>query len=458
MVLPFFFTLVGAAFALPQTPPSTNIGASCQQLGTGSQVGAYTVTCGADRPGGDLSLAQASSFSACIPLCDALAGCTGFAYVGGSGSGFCYFKSSLTSQTSNPNVDVAVKPVATPNTSVSTSAVPSATASVSSGVAPFASVPTATATLPTSAAPTSTAGASCQRLGNGNQVGLYTVACGTDRAGGDLSSAGASSFSACIPMCDALAGCVGFAYVGGSGSGTCYFKNNLTPATANSNVDVATKPVTSVSSAVVSASSTASSALPASTAVGQSCQQLGNGAQVNDFTLECGTDRYGQDLSSASASSFSACIPLCDANPSCVAVSYVGGSGAGTCYLKSGLASSSANSNVDSAVRKSVLSSSSRPALSTSSSSSVATTSSTASQTSSSVVAPPTVSVPTTISIPSTITSTSTRPTTLSTTSKPSSATSTVPAAIPTDTGLFCTEYIFGVPFIVLCSSLFPEV
>ncbi|EME78218.1 uncharacterized protein MYCFIDRAFT_85297 [Pseudocercospora fijiensis CIRAD86] len=245
MILPLFFALAGLAFAFPQTAPSTNTGASCQQLGSGSQVGAYTVTCGADRAGGDLSFAQASSFAACIPLCDALAGCIGFAYVGGSGSGFCYFKSSLTAQTSNPNVDIAVKPVATPNTSISAAAIPSAPVSVSSGVAPSASISTATVTLPTSAAPTSSAGASCQQLGNGSQVGLYTVACGTDRAGGDLFSAGASSFSACIPMCDALVGCVGFAYVGGSGSGTCYFKNNLTPATANSNVDVATKPAAS---------------------------------------------------------------------------------------------------------------------------------------------------------------------------------------------------------------------
>lgn len=49
----------------------------------------------------------------------------------------------------------------------------------------------------------------------------YDTECGTDHNGGDLSNAHSESFGGCFGICDKTVGCIGFAYVGGSGSGTC---------------------------------------------------------------------------------------------------------------------------------------------------------------------------------------------------------------------------------------------
>ncbi|RMY84139.1 hypothetical protein D0864_07643 [Hortaea werneckii] len=108
--------------------------------------------------------------------------------------------------------------------------------------------------------------ASCQQLGDeytdaSNRT--YTVQCGFDHQGGDLKAVSSNSFQGCFPQCDATAGCVGFAYVGGSGPGTCcYLKSSIVPANSNPNVDFAyipsAAPVTT-SSSLASTSSTGSS-------------------------------------------------------------------------------------------------------------------------------------------------------------------------------------------------------
>ncbi|PIA94786.1 hypothetical protein CB0940_08031 [Cercospora beticola] len=95
------------ASALPQSSPPTEM--SCQQLGSGTQIGGYTTECNTDRRGGDLSNEPASSFSACFPLCDAIAECVGFSYIGGSGSGVCFFKSSIEMASESDSVDTAFK-------------------------------------------------------------------------------------------------------------------------------------------------------------------------------------------------------------------------------------------------------------------------------------------------------------------------------------------------------------
>ncbi|KAM3417108.1 hypothetical protein BST61_g8684 [Cercospora zeina] len=93
--------------ALPQSSPPTEM--SCQQLRTGTPTGGYTTECNTDRRGGDLSNEPASSFSACFPLCDALAECVGFSYIGGSGSGVCFFKSAIQPASDSDSVDSAFK-------------------------------------------------------------------------------------------------------------------------------------------------------------------------------------------------------------------------------------------------------------------------------------------------------------------------------------------------------------
>jgi len=60
------------------------------------------------------------------------------------------------------------------------------------------------------------------------------------------------------------------------------------------------------------------------------------------FVIECASDRYGGDLSSANTATFSQCIELCSTTASCLDVSYVGTS----CYLKNNLQGVRQNSNV----------------------------------------------------------------------------------------------------------------
>ncbi|EMF13501.1 uncharacterized protein SEPMUDRAFT_64456, partial [Sphaerulina musiva SO2202] len=262
--------VAGIASALPQSTPTGS--RSCEVIGSGNQDGQYTVTCGADRPGGDLSNGQAGSFEGCMPMCDQLAGCIGFAWVEGYGGGTCYFKSSLVDQINASNVDMAVKPDSSASSIASTSSIVSTSSvATSSSVAPTSSIASSTSASSTSVVasstsvtPTSTAGSSCQQLASsGTTTDGYTIECGTDRSGGDLSAAPASSFSGCIPICKATAGCVGFSYVGGSNAGTCYLKSSITTASSNSNVDTAVMLSGGSSSSSSVASSTSSSSTSA---------------------------------------------------------------------------------------------------------------------------------------------------------------------------------------------------
>jgi hypothetical protein len=65
---------------------------------------------------------------------------------------------------------------------------------------------------------------------NAKNGGSYTVACGVDYWGGDLSSAQTSTFEACMDTCDTTAGCLDVSY----SSGTCYMKSVLNTASTAS--------------------------------------------------------------------------------------------------------------------------------------------------------------------------------------------------------------------------------
>ena len=173
--------------------------------------------CKTDRRGGDLLAAVSKSFQGCFDICEELEECIGFSYSGGSGPGTCYLKKDLEDASENANIDTAYK----------TSEGPSPSGSASG------STPSSTA------APGKR---SCRNLGQ-NFKG-YTVECGTDHYGGDAKAVNAGSFEECFGICDAQSGCVGFAYTGGSGSGTCYTKSVITLGTKNSGVDFAYKPGT----------------------------------------------------------------------------------------------------------------------------------------------------------------------------------------------------------------------
>lgn len=64
------------------------------------------------------------------------------------------------------------------------------------------------------------------------------------------------------------------------------------------------------------------------------------------LALSCSTDFYGGDFASQYAANLPACMQTCAVDSECVAASFVGGKGAGTCYLKSTKNNGSINDNV----------------------------------------------------------------------------------------------------------------
>ncbi|EME42990.1 hypothetical protein DOTSEDRAFT_106389, partial [Dothistroma septosporum NZE10] len=211
--------------------------APCDQLGNGSQFNGFKIACNTDAPGSDIGTVSATSFADCIGRCTAFVGCSSFSFVGGNGAGTCYLKNRYVPSASNPsNADSGF--ISDPS-QASRTQTPSAPASA---VTSFFSSAAALTTLPVVLlAPTNVA-ASCQQLGNGSQAGQYTNRCGTDAIGGDFMNIQADSFAGCGPLCDAQPQCIGYAYVGGNGPGTCYLKSTQEPASTNSNVDIAFKP------------------------------------------------------------------------------------------------------------------------------------------------------------------------------------------------------------------------
>jgi hypothetical protein len=75
------------------------------------------------------------------------------------------------------------------------------------------------------------------------------------------------------------------------------------------------------------------------------CVLQGSRDQV--YALSCSTDYYGGDFTSLWAESLPLCAQACVENSQCVAASFGGGSGAGTCYLKDKNNGAGASENAD---------------------------------------------------------------------------------------------------------------
>ncbi|KAF3048441.1 hypothetical protein E8E11_004499 [Didymella keratinophila] len=75
------------------------------------------------------------------------------------------------------------------------------------------------------------------------------------------------------------------------------------------------------------------------------CTLQGTKDQV--YALSCSTDYYGGDFSTLWAESLPACAQACVENSQCVAASFGGGNGAGTCYLKDRNNGAGASENAD---------------------------------------------------------------------------------------------------------------
>ena len=76
-----------------------------------------------------------------------------------------------------------------------------------------------------------------------------------------------------------------------------------------------------------------------------------NGCSYTDgsrtLTLSCGVDFYGGDFANQYVANLEACTKACAGDAQCVAASFVGGKGAGTCYLKNTKNGGSTNDGVD---------------------------------------------------------------------------------------------------------------
>ena len=155
----------------------------------------------------------------------------------------------------------------------------------------------------------------------------YEIDCATDYYRGDLSSTTASSFEDCLAACDSATGCIAVAYV----SGSCYLKNQLNAPYTNNAVWGAKR---------IDASRSAISCV----------NNKGNGTTYQSggqsYTVLCGYDNYGGDLSYLTTSTFELCIAACSSTSGCIDVSYT----EGNCYLKSALTSWTKNYYVNTAV------------------------------------------------------------------------------------------------------------
>lgn len=195
----------------------------------------YKLACNVDHYGGDLDHAGSESFLGCIGVCDANPDCIGYAYTPGN----CWLKKTFTRREVSTNVDFAI------NVQRNLTA------------APYMEPPKPKPT-------TGSCGYYDDRdfpLGSKDPSAPpseYQYHCGRDHPEGDIGVVGAKSFDSCVGFCDTTKDCIGFAWVGGNGPGTCYLKGRITPGEANANVDFASKnlkPKVETSTAVVASTS-----------------------------------------------------------------------------------------------------------------------------------------------------------------------------------------------------------
>lgn len=155
----------------------------------------FTIKCGIDYMGGDMGVAQTSTFEDCLNTCASTANCVDVAYVGPN----CYMKNFVTSANQNDNVWGAIL---------------------------------------TTAEQAAANRISCN--GNKSDGSVYTapsgaqfvIACGTDYFGGDMGNLYAETMEVCLDACDHTSGCIDVAYAGKY----CYLKNSLQPGQANGGV------------------------------------------------------------------------------------------------------------------------------------------------------------------------------------------------------------------------------
>jgi hypothetical protein len=339
----------------------------------------FTVECGIDHAGGDLTSLYVGSFQECIDACSSNSKCVDVSLSGTA----CYLKQTLGSANKSPSIWGAKLTTGGASSSVSSTVSSSAGSSASqSSTATSVSGQTSSvsSTVTSSSATTTPSNLACPSSDAITYVGAsgrdFVIECGIDHQGGDMGSKYVDSFQACIDACDQTAGCVDVSLSGSA----CYMKSSLGPAVAASYVLGARLVVSSSSSASSSTTATGSSSvLSSSSSVSSTASQSSSSvsssvsatatavscptsdgttytlASGGSFLIECGIDHQGGDLTSTPVKSFAECIAACDTTANCVDVSLSGD----MCYLKS---------SVGAAVKASYISGAKRFAASSSSS------------------------------------------------------------------------------------------
>lgn len=340
----------------------------------------FTVECGFDHSGGDLTSLSTSTLGACIDACAQNSQCVDAVWNGNS----CYLKSSL---------GPAVPNSALSGAHLSNITVGSTTSGGSTGGG---------------GGTTTTGGAgSLSCPANNNQTytsngETFIIECGIDHQGGDLSSVSVSGLQGCLDACATTAGCVD-AVLSGS---ACYMKSSLGPALANSalsggrlaNITTAASSSVNVasSSSTPAASSPAgsSAATPTPTSNAPVCPgsngQTYTAANNETFVIECGIDHQGGDLSSVTVSSLQGCLDACSTTTGCVDAVLSGSA----CYMKSTLGPALQNSALSGGRLANVTLPSSSSSSSVASSTPAVSSTPASSTTSSSAAASPTATGP----------------------------------------------------------------
>jgi hypothetical protein len=178
---------------------------------------------------------------------------------------------------------------------------------------------------------------------------IMQVQCYEDHQASQIGIDWVESFAVCLAHCDALSACKAIAYTGQAGPGFCYMKGGIGASAHSDNVWGAVEVVgsgsiasvssttTSVSLSVVDggASSSTISATPLACPSSDGSTFIASNGAL--YTVECFIDRYGGDIvgSVKDTLSLEECINYCETLPTCVDVSYTGGAGSGTCWVKS---------------------------------------------------------------------------------------------------------------------------
>ncbi|KAK4937709.1 hypothetical protein LTR10_021719 [Elasticomyces elasticus] len=290
-------TLTAAATLLQLTQASPTPLISRSACTDGEVYNGFTISCATDLAGGDMGVTQTSTLDGCIDTCASTTGCVAISYV----APFCYLKNVAEGTSSSANVIAAMVDSTGPCSSGST--------------------------------------ASSYTTGDDT----FSVTCGWDYSGYDISNEQTTTFEGCMDACAANSQCYAISYTTGS---WCYMKSAGVGGSANANVNVASLPSSSTTTTTTTTSPTTATSSTTTTAAasGLCINDQGGGSSFTSgsktYTISCGFDYYGYDISLAQTSTFEGCLSACSSNSDCAAVSWTT---TGFCYMKNGVSAGDDN-------------------------------------------------------------------------------------------------------------------